>query len=73
MSDRAAPRVVILCGGQGTRLKEETEFRPKPMVSVGGRPVGGESAGCWRAIAGGQGAAGGRRAAVCRQAVGCSN
>jgi glucose-1-phosphate cytidylyltransferase len=33
------PRVVILCGGQGTRLKEETEFRPKPMVQVGGRPL----------------------------------
>ena len=33
------PRVVILCGGQGTRLKEETEFRPKPMVGVGGRPL----------------------------------
>ncbi|HCP46359.1 MAG TPA: glucose-1-phosphate cytidylyltransferase [Deltaproteobacteria bacterium] len=31
--------VVILCGGQGTRLKEETEFRPKPMVEVGGRPL----------------------------------
>ncbi len=35
----ANPRVVILCGGQGTRLKEETEFRPKPMVEVGGRPL----------------------------------
>ncbi len=33
------PRVVILCGGQGTRLKEETEFRPKPMVQVGQRPL----------------------------------
>ncbi|MBJ95270.1 MAG: glucose-1-phosphate cytidylyltransferase [Rickettsiales bacterium] len=32
-------KVVILCGGQGTRLKEETEFRPKPMVEVGGRPL----------------------------------
>jgi glucose-1-phosphate cytidylyltransferase len=32
-------KVVILCGGQGTRLREETEFRPKPMVSVGGRPI----------------------------------
>lgn len=31
--------VIILCGGQGTRLKEETEFRPKPMVSIGGRPL----------------------------------
>jgi glucose-1-phosphate cytidylyltransferase len=32
-------KVVILCGGTGTRLKEETEFRPKPMVHVGNRPV----------------------------------
>jgi glucose-1-phosphate cytidylyltransferase len=32
-------RVVILCGGAGTRLREETEFRPKPMVSIGERPV----------------------------------
>jgi glucose-1-phosphate cytidylyltransferase len=32
-------KVVILCGGQGTRLREETEFRPKPMVEIGGRPV----------------------------------
>ncbi len=31
--------VVIFCGGQGTRMKEETEFRPKPMVSVGGKPI----------------------------------
>jgi glucose-1-phosphate cytidylyltransferase len=30
---------VILCGGLGTRLREETEFRPKPMVAVGGRPI----------------------------------
>ncbi|TAK32248.1 MAG: glucose-1-phosphate cytidylyltransferase [Chloroflexota bacterium] len=32
-------KVVILCGGLGTRLREETEFRPKPLVSVGGRPI----------------------------------
>lgn len=31
--------VVILSGGFGTRLKEETEFRPKPMVEVGERPI----------------------------------
>lgn len=31
--------VFILCGGLGTRLKEETEFRPKPMVPIGGKPV----------------------------------
>jgi glucose-1-phosphate cytidylyltransferase len=32
-------KTVILCGGQGTRLREETEFRPKPLVEVGGRPI----------------------------------
>ena len=32
-------KVVILCGGMGTRLKEETEFRPKPMVAIGRRPI----------------------------------
>jgi glucose-1-phosphate cytidylyltransferase len=32
-------KVVILCGGLGTRLREETEYRPKPMVPIGGRPV----------------------------------
>jgi glucose-1-phosphate cytidylyltransferase len=31
--------VVIFCGGKGTRLKEETEYKPKPMVNVGGRPI----------------------------------
>lgn len=30
---------VILCGGLGTRLREETEFKPKPMVEIGGKPV----------------------------------
>lgn len=32
-------KVAILCGGQGTRLREETEYRPKPMVEVGERPI----------------------------------
>ena len=32
-------KVVIFCGGRGTRLHEETEFRPKPMVPVGDRPI----------------------------------
>jgi glucose-1-phosphate cytidylyltransferase len=32
-------KVVILCGGLGTRLKEETEFKPKPMVIVGNKPL----------------------------------
>lgn len=30
---------VILCGGLGTRLREETEFKPKPMVEIGTRPI----------------------------------
>jgi len=32
-------KTVILCGGLGTRLREETEFRPKPMVHIGNRPI----------------------------------
>jgi glucose-1-phosphate cytidylyltransferase len=31
--------VFILCGGLGTRIKEETEFRPKPMVPIGETPI----------------------------------
>jgi glucose-1-phosphate cytidylyltransferase len=30
---------MILCGGQGMRLREETEYRPKPLVTIGGRPI----------------------------------
>lgn len=32
-------QVAILCGGLGTRLREETEYRPKPMLEIGGRPI----------------------------------
>ncbi|MBE3098993.1 MAG: glucose-1-phosphate cytidylyltransferase [Planctomycetes bacterium] len=32
-------KVVILAGGQGTRLAEESVVRPKPMVDIGGRPI----------------------------------
>ncbi|MDA2932763.1 glucose-1-phosphate cytidylyltransferase [Acidobacteria bacterium AH-259-D05] len=32
-------KVVILCGGLGSRLREETEYKPKPMVEIGGRPM----------------------------------
>jgi glucose-1-phosphate cytidylyltransferase len=32
-------KVVLLAGGLGTRMREETEFKPKPMVEIGGKPV----------------------------------
>jgi glucose-1-phosphate cytidylyltransferase len=32
-------KVLILAGGQGTRMREETEYKPKPMVDIGGRPI----------------------------------
>ncbi|MDQ6709213.1 MAG: glucose-1-phosphate cytidylyltransferase [Candidatus Dormibacteraeota bacterium] len=35
----AGMKVVILCGGLGTRLREETEYRPKPLVPIGNRPI----------------------------------
>ncbi len=38
MESRNIP-VVILCGGMGTRLAEQTEVRPKPLVEIGGRPI----------------------------------
>lgn len=39
MKEIANIPVFILCGGLGTRLKEETEFRPKPMVPIGEHPI----------------------------------
>ncbi len=33
------PKVVILCGGRGTRLQEHTQSIPKPLVEIGGRPI----------------------------------
>ena len=32
-------KVAILAGGLGTRIAEETEVKPKPMVEIGGRPI----------------------------------
>ena len=32
-------KVLILAGGFGTRLSEETEIKPKPMVEIGGKPI----------------------------------
>ena len=40
--------VFVLCGGLGTRLKEETEFRPKPMVPIGGEPILAHILRCYR-------------------------
>ena len=39
MADRARARGDLLCGGAGTRLSEQTEIRPKPLVEIGGRPI----------------------------------
>src|SRR5437870_1088349 len=47
-------KVVILAGGLGTRISEETVTRPKPMIEIGGRPIGGPQ----RARAAGDGAGG---------------
>lgn len=33
------PKVVILCGGKGTRLREETETKPKPLLKIGNYPI----------------------------------
>jgi glucose-1-phosphate cytidylyltransferase len=38
-TSRAEIPVFVLCGGLGTRLREETETRPKPMVPIGNRPI----------------------------------
>lgn len=32
-------KTIILCGGRGTRLQEETEFKPKPMLEIGNKPI----------------------------------
>ncbi|MEX1140757.1 MAG: sugar phosphate nucleotidyltransferase [Thermoleophilaceae bacterium] len=35
----SAPTVAILCGGRGTRLQEQSQSIPKPLVEIGGRPI----------------------------------
>ena len=32
-------KTIILCGGLGTRLSEETVLKPKPMVEIGNKPI----------------------------------
>ena len=32
-------KVVILAGGYGTRISEESKFKPKPMIEIGGMPI----------------------------------
>src|SRR3984885_2662476 len=39
MQNTAQTPVFILCGGLGTRIKEEAEFKPKPMVPIGNHPI----------------------------------
>jgi glucose-1-phosphate cytidylyltransferase len=39
MDRNSTTPVVILCGGMGTRLREETEFKPKPLVTIGEMPI----------------------------------
>ena len=39
MNKENSIKTVILCGGMGTRLREETEYRPKPLVEIGGKPI----------------------------------
>jgi glucose-1-phosphate cytidylyltransferase len=39
MKPTSAIPVVIFCGGMGTRLREETEYKPKPLVQIGDMPI----------------------------------
>ena len=32
-------KVVLLAGGFGTRISEESQFKPKPMIEIGGKPI----------------------------------
>ena len=38
-NDNILMKVVILCGGFGTRLSEETKIIPKPMIKIGNQPI----------------------------------
>lgn len=34
-------KIVLLAGGYGTRISEESQFKPKPMIEIGGKPFSG--------------------------------
>ena len=36
---RRRMKVVLLAGGFGTRISEESQFKPKPMIEIGGKPI----------------------------------
>ena len=36
---RNSMKVVLLAGGFGTRISEESQFKPKPMIEIGGKPI----------------------------------
>ncbi len=38
MNNKNIP-TIILCGGMGARMREETEYKPKPIVLIGGKPM----------------------------------
>ena len=39
MQRRLEMKVVLLAGGHGTRISEESQFKPKPMIEIGGKPI----------------------------------
>ncbi len=41
-------KVIILAGGLGTRLAEETDVKPKPMVTIAGKPIVTEGTDRWK-------------------------
>ena len=39
MAEKKMPKAVILAGGFGTRISEESHLKPKPMIEIGGKPI----------------------------------
>jgi glucose-1-phosphate cytidylyltransferase len=42
-NERETMKAVILAGGLGTRISEESHLKPKPMIEIGGKPISGTS------------------------------